>query len=77
MTESHLKGGVEIASVAHVEHPRARTSGASVAELHLVPAEERLPGLGDLVQLGGARGLGVGGGVRVPETLHSRQDDVL
>ena len=79
VVSSHLKGGVKVAGVAHIKHPRAWPSWAPVTQLHLVTAEVCHPGLGDLVQLPGGRGLGVRGGARVPVTVADdcRQDHVL
>ena len=65
---SHLKGGVKVAGVAHIKHPRAWSSGAPVTKLHLVTTEISHPGLWDLVQLPMGRGLRVRGGARVPVT---------
>ena len=74
---SDLQGGVEVASVAHVEHPRARpTLAGPVANLHLISPEQSLPRLRHLVQLdhaGAARHRLVGG----VTALRPGEDDVL
>ena len=50
--EQGLEGGVQIAGVAHVEHPGTRASlTGPVANLHLVSPEQGQPRLWDLVQL--------------------------